>query len=79
MPLDAWFRGPLRELFEEAVLAPRAPAADLVDRSVARQVYRAHLAGTGRHGDVLWSLLTLARWVLLDFVLGPVQIGRAHV
>ena len=62
VPLDAWFRGPLRPMFEDAVLAPQGPAADLVDRPAARQVYRAHLAGTGRHGDVLWSLLTLARW-----------------
>jgi hypothetical protein len=25
-------------------------------------LFRSHLANTGRHGAVLWSLLVLARW-----------------
>jgi asparagine synthase (glutamine-hydrolysing) len=62
MPIDAWLRGPLGEMFESAVLCPRARAAGFVDQTVARKLYRAHLRGTGRHGAVLWSLLVLARW-----------------
>jgi asparagine synthase (glutamine-hydrolysing) len=62
MPIDAWLRGPLREMVETAVLEPRARVADLVDQPTARKLYRAHLRGTGRHGGVLWSLLVLARW-----------------
>lgn len=62
MPIDHWLRGPLREMFEAAVLAPRSSVAGLVDQATARRLHRAHLAGTGRHGSVLWSLLILARW-----------------
>jgi asparagine synthase (glutamine-hydrolysing) len=62
IPIDAWFRGPLCERFEAAVLAPQARVGDLVNREAARQVYRAHLAGTGRHGSLLWGLLILACW-----------------
>jgi asparagine synthase (glutamine-hydrolysing) len=62
IPIDAWFRGSLRERFEAAVLAPQARVGDLVNRAAARQVYRAHLAGTGRHGGLLWGLLILACW-----------------
>ncbi len=62
VPLDAWFRGPLRERFEEGVLAPGAPAGDLIDAAAASELWRAHRAGTGRHGDILWSLLMLACW-----------------
>jgi asparagine synthase (glutamine-hydrolysing) len=62
MPIDGWLRGPLRGAFEDAVLQPRARVADLVNQAAAQKVYRAHLAGTGRHGPVLWSLLILARW-----------------
>jgi asparagine synthase (glutamine-hydrolysing) len=62
IPIDAWLRGPLREMFESAVLAPRAPVGNLVDQATARQLYQAHLRGTGRHGPVLWLLLVLARW-----------------
>jgi asparagine synthase (glutamine-hydrolysing) len=62
MPIDAWLRGPLRDMFADAVLDPRAAVAELVDQRVARRMQAAHLAGRGRHGGLLWSLLTLARW-----------------
>jgi asparagine synthase (glutamine-hydrolysing) len=62
MPIDAWLRGPLRETFEAAVLQPRARVRDLVDQGAARKLYRAHLSGLGRHGNVLWALLVLACW-----------------
>ncbi|MCA1560015.1 MAG: asparagine synthase C-terminal domain-containing protein, partial [Acidobacteria bacterium] len=62
IPLDAWMRGPLRGMFEDLVLGTRQPVAGLLDQATARRVYRSHLAGTGRHGSVLWSLLILAQW-----------------
>jgi asparagine synthase (glutamine-hydrolysing) len=62
MPIDAWLRGPLCEMFEEAVLSPRARVGDLVNQGIAGQLYEAHRRGTGRHGSVLWGLLILARW-----------------
>jgi asparagine synthase (glutamine-hydrolysing) len=62
IPLDAWMRGPLRGMFEDLVLGAHQPVAALVDQATARRVYRSHLAGTGRHGSVLWSLLILAQW-----------------
>jgi asparagine synthase (glutamine-hydrolysing) len=63
LPTDAWLRGPLRETFEAAVLSRRSAAAALLDQAAAGSLYRGHLAGVGRHGQVLWSLLVLARWV----------------
>lgn len=62
MPIDAWLRGPLRDLFESAVLDGRARVAALVDQLAVRKLYQAHLRGSGRHGAVLWLLLVLARW-----------------
>jgi asparagine synthase (glutamine-hydrolysing) len=62
IPIDAWLAGPLREQFESCVLDGRARAATLVNQAVARELYRAHLSGMGRHGQVLWSLLMLSRW-----------------
>jgi asparagine synthase (glutamine-hydrolysing) len=47
---------------EATVLDPRGPAGDLVDPTVARGLFQAHLAGSGRHGAVLWGLLVLAHW-----------------
>jgi asparagine synthase (glutamine-hydrolysing) len=62
MPVDAWLRGPLREKIETMVLSPQARVGGLVDQATARSLYRAHRAGTGRHGGILWGLLVLASW-----------------
>jgi asparagine synthase (glutamine-hydrolysing) len=62
MPIDAWLRGPLRGMFEDAVLAPRARVGELIDQARVGRLYQAHRAGTGRHGAVLWGVLILARW-----------------
>jgi asparagine synthase (glutamine-hydrolysing) len=62
IPVDDWLRGPLRPMFEATVLDPDAPVGGLIDRDVARRLYRDHLARSGRHGKLLWGLLILARW-----------------
>jgi asparagine synthase (glutamine-hydrolysing) len=62
VPIDGWLRGPLREMFESAVLQSQNPVSGLIDQAVAGRLYRAHLSGAGRHGPVLWALLVLARW-----------------
>jgi asparagine synthase (glutamine-hydrolysing) len=62
IPTGSWLRGPLRPYFEECVLKSGAAIGGMIDQAVAQQVFRSHLAGTGRHGAVLWSLLVLAQW-----------------
>jgi asparagine synthase (glutamine-hydrolysing) len=62
IPIDSWLRGPLRDMFESAVLAPDAAVRSLIDQDTARRLYRTHLSGLGRHGNTLWSLLVLSRW-----------------
>jgi asparagine synthase (glutamine-hydrolysing) len=62
IPVDQWLRGPLRDRFESSVLSQTARVADLIRQPVAATLYRSHLAGVGRHGNALWSLLVLAHW-----------------
>ncbi len=62
IPIDDWLGGPLRPMFEAAVLDPGARVGELIDQRLARWIYQSHLAGTGRHGSTLWALLMLARW-----------------
>ena len=62
IPLDAWLRGPLRDMLESTVFASNARVSNLIDQPAAWQLFREHQNGTGRHGQVLWSLLILARW-----------------
>ena len=64
MPVDAWLRGPLRDVVEAAVLSPGARVAGLVDQEAARALYQAHRAGTGdcqRSFLAHWHHAVLAR------------------
>jgi asparagine synthase (glutamine-hydrolysing) len=62
IPVDAWLRGPLREMFDAAVLNPNSPVAPLLQRDSLEALVRSHRKGAGKHGLILWSLLVLARW-----------------
>jgi asparagine synthase (glutamine-hydrolysing) len=62
IPIDGWLRGPLRDMFEAAVLSADARIAELVNRPLVEKLFAAHRKGVGRHGNLLWSLLVLARW-----------------
>jgi asparagine synthase (glutamine-hydrolysing) len=62
MPIDLWLRGPLRQRFQESVLAAGAPCAELIDRRVAAELFGQHQRGLGQHGGVLWALLVLDAW-----------------
>lgn len=78
IPIDAWLRGPLRPMFEESVLTPGVRGSELINPVLARKLYRSHLAGSGRHGHALWSLLVLSRWA--NRYLGPAPARtRGHV
>jgi asparagine synthase (glutamine-hydrolysing) len=62
VPIDAWLRGPLRGPFEDAVLNRQTRIGTLINQATASQLFRSHVAGSGRHGNVLWSLLVLSKW-----------------
>jgi asparagine synthase (glutamine-hydrolysing) len=62
IPVDAWLRGPLRERFQDSVLATGSPLEGLINRQVAARLFAQHERGVGRHGGVLWSLLVLNAW-----------------
>jgi len=55
---------PLFEISTDKVDAeiPSPAAGVLVEQKVAQQIYASHLNGTSRLGNVLWSLLVLAKW-----------------
>jgi asparagine synthase (glutamine-hydrolysing) len=62
VPTGPWFRGPLREQFQDLVLAPSARVAGLINQHEAQRLFEQHLKGTRRVGQVLWSLLVLSHW-----------------
>ncbi len=74
IPIDAWLRGPLRDMFCDTVLAPGSPVGDLIDQDLAGRLFCLHESGVSRMGGVLWSLLVLALWsdrYLHSFHLNP--------
>lgn len=63
MPIDRWLRGPLSDQVRTHVLDPNGPISNFISVSMARQLFESHCQGIGRHGQLLWSLLILARWL----------------
>jgi asparagine synthase (glutamine-hydrolysing) len=63
LPINEWLRGPLHDQVRTCVLNPHGKIAEFINVAYARQLFDAHCKGTGRHGQLLWSLLILARWL----------------
>ena len=63
IPIDQWLRGPLSDQVQTHVLQPGSPLSQWIDIKVAGRLYESHCRGTGRHGQLIWSLLVLARWL----------------
>ena len=61
-PLDEWFRGELKELFESILSNASYGVYDIFDRESVNQVWQQHQTGTHQHGTVLWSMLMYQMW-----------------
>jgi asparagine synthase (glutamine-hydrolysing) len=65
VPLDAWFRGELRDYVRDTLLSPSARSAPYLSRPFVQRLVDAHLGGRENNGHKLWTLLTLERWLAL--------------
>ena len=63
VPLDAWFRGPLRPICRDLLLDPQGPATDYLNPQAVLELYDAHQSGRGNYGRQLWALLVLSVWL----------------
>jgi len=61
VPLDSWFRGELKPLAQQHLLAQPA-LADYLAPGVVRRIWDEHQQGRRDWGTLLWSLLMLALW-----------------
>ena len=57
VPLDRWFRGPLKQRVRDAVLGERLAATGWFDAGYLRHLVDAHQAGTRDYSSPLWTLL----------------------
>lgn len=65
VPLDAWFRGELRDFGRDTLLAPSAASREYVRPDRLRQLVDDHQAGRASHGHRLWTLVCFERWLQL--------------
>ncbi|MBD9374396.1 asparagine synthase (glutamine-hydrolyzing) [Rhizobium sp. ARZ01] len=59
MPVSAWFRGQLREPFNEIVLGSGAITRDYLDPDAIRRLMSDHSSGRRDHAKTLWALFAL--------------------
>jgi asparagine synthase (glutamine-hydrolysing) len=57
VPLERWFRGPLRQRLADAVLGPRLAATGVFNPRYLKEMVDAHVAGTRDYSSPLWTVL----------------------
>jgi asparagine synthase (glutamine-hydrolysing) len=62
VPMNAWLRGPLREIFEESVLQRTELIGLPINQKRLRPMFQRHLSEHTDHARSLWTLLSLALW-----------------
>ena len=63
VPLDAWFRGELREYARDTLLGPGAGLRTYLRADAVRRLVDAHQCGSANHGQRLWALICFERWL----------------
>jgi asparagine synthase (glutamine-hydrolysing) len=59
IPLGAWFRGGLKDFWEENVLSSKALARGYFNEATLRGLWSEHQSGKRDNGYRLWALLML--------------------
>ncbi len=62
MPIGAWFRGNLHELFADTLLSAASLQRGYFQPRFLERLVREHLAGTRDHALRLWQLVVFERW-----------------
>lgn len=63
VPLDHWFRGPLKQLTHDTLLAPSTRCTQWLRPDAIEQLVREHESSAFDHSYRLWSLVMLELWL----------------
>jgi asparagine synthase (glutamine-hydrolysing) len=63
VPIDEWFRGPLKNFVTQTLLATDARCAAWLNPAVVAEICQGHLSGTRSNGTALWILLNFELWL----------------
>jgi asparagine synthase (glutamine-hydrolysing) len=61
LPLDRWFKGPLRDWAHDVLLSTRARQRGLLEMAAVERLLARHQAGED-HGERIWNLIVLETW-----------------
>jgi asparagine synthase (glutamine-hydrolysing) len=62
VPVQAWFRKPMRKIAREHLLGRRARQRGIINQKLVKQWVDYEESALPRHGVKLWLLLTLELW-----------------
>jgi len=62
IPLGPWFRGHLKDMFQDTVLSPEALARGYFQPETIKNLWAQHQSGQRDNGYRLWALLILELW-----------------
>lgn len=63
VPLDDWFRGPLREAGRSALTQGPLAESGIFEPAALTNLWQQHETGRRNHGSAIWSLLMLSRFL----------------
>lgn len=63
VPLDEWFRGPLRSFVSDTLLASDARCSQWLVPAAVAEICEGHLSGRRSNGTALWILLNFELWL----------------
>ncbi|MDA0658543.1 MAG: asparagine synthase (glutamine-hydrolyzing) [Planctomycetota bacterium] len=63
IPINMWFRGPLREITEDLLISPGAQIHTFLRPAAIQSMWQDHQNKKSNHGYRLWCLLVLESWL----------------
>jgi len=68
VPLASWFRGPLRERVQQALLGPNLAATGIFNQAFLRQMVDQHLSGRRDYSAPIWTVLMFEAFLRKEMV-----------
>jgi asparagine synthase (glutamine-hydrolysing) len=62
VPLDRWFRGPLRDVARDTLLGTSCCQRGILNTTSVEKILNDHVSGKASNGDIIWTLLSLEKW-----------------
>jgi asparagine synthase (glutamine-hydrolysing) len=75
VPLAQWFRGPLKQRMNDAILGPRLASTGIFNPRYLRRLVDGHLAGTHDYSSPIWTLLMFEAFLRNVMRDGKLDVG----